>query len=133
MTWPTTRREHASPQYAPHALAAASATLRGGESWGIPIGQRMKATLNGRLIAESDDIVENGGYAYFPSSAVRLEWLVKGPQTDSDRACPHGVQFYDIVIDGVRHPRAAWVYEAPRPDKAQIAGRFSFWEVVEVG
>ena len=39
----------------------------------------------------------------------------------------------DVVIDGERHPRAAWVYEAPRPAKAQIAGRFGFWQDVEVG
>ena len=30
----------------------------------------MKATLNGRVIAESADIVENGGYAYFAAAAL---------------------------------------------------------------
>jgi hypothetical protein len=30
----------------------------------------MKAVVDDRVIAESDDIVENGGYHYFPSSAV---------------------------------------------------------------
>ena len=39
----------------------------------------------------------------------------KSPKTGSDRACPHGVQFYDVVIDGVRHERAAWSYEEPLP------------------
>jgi len=75
----------------------------------------MKATLNEHVIAESDDIVETGGYAYFPEKTVRRDWLVKADMTESDRACPHGVQFYDVVIDGARHPRAAWIYEAPRP------------------
>ena len=93
----------------------------------------MRASLKGKVIAESDDIVENGGYQYFPPSAVRLEWLDKAPKTARDLECPHGVQFYDVVIDGERHPRAAWVYEAPRPAKAQIAGRFGFWQDVEVG
>jgi uncharacterized protein (DUF427 family) len=92
----------------------------------------MKATLEGRVIAESDDIVECGGYQYFPSSAVRLEWLEKAPKTESDLECPHGVQFYDVVIDGARHPRAAWSYEAPRFAIEQVAGRFGFWEDVEV-
>ena len=32
----------------------------------------MKAVLKGRVIAESDDIVEHGGYLYFPNAAVRL-------------------------------------------------------------
>jgi len=93
----------------------------------------MQATLNGRVIAESDDIVETGGYQYFPTSTVRMDWLEKAPKTDSDRACPHGVQFYDVVIDGVRHGRAAWSYEAPRPTMQQVAGRFGFWEDVQVG
>jgi len=92
----------------------------------------MKAMLRSNLIAESDDIVECHGYQYFPSSAVRMEWLTKAAKTDSDRACPHGVQFYDVVIDGVRHERAAWSYEAPRPAMKQVAGRFGFWEDVEV-
>jgi hypothetical protein len=25
------------------------------------------------------------------------------------------VQFYDVVIDGERHPRNAWIYERPQP------------------
>jgi uncharacterized protein (DUF427 family) len=92
----------------------------------------MKAVVDEHVVASSDDIVENGGYQYFPPSAVRLEWLEKAAKTDSDRACPHGVQFYDVVIDGVRHARAAWVYEAPQPAKRQIVHRFGFWKDVEV-
>ncbi len=93
----------------------------------------MKATLKDRVIAESDDVVECGGYEYFPSAAVRMEWLEKAQKTDSDRACPHGVQFYDVVIDGARHERAAWSYEAPRPAMKHVGGRFGFWEDVKVG
>ncbi|MDR3533302.1 MAG: DUF427 domain-containing protein [Rhodopila sp.] len=93
----------------------------------------MKATLNGRVIAESDDIVETGGYAYFPPTATHLEWLEKAPKTDSDRACPHGVQFYNVVLDGKRHERAAWSYESPQPKMQAVGGRFGFWEDVQVG
>ena len=93
----------------------------------------MKATVAGRVIAASDDIVEHGGYAYFPPGAVRIEWLEKAAKTDSDRACPHGVQFYDVVLDGRRFARAAWSYEAPRPALQKLADRFGFWEDVKVG
>jgi uncharacterized protein (DUF427 family) len=93
----------------------------------------MKAVLQGHVIAESDDIVESSGYHYFPAAATRREWLEKAPKTESDRACPHGVQFYDLVIDGVRHGRAAWSYEAPRPALQHVAGRFGFWNEVQVG
>jgi len=92
----------------------------------------MKAVLNGHVVADSDDIVETGGYQYFPSAAVRLEWLQKTEKTESDHACPHGVQFYDVVIDGARHDRAAWSYESPRPAMQQVGGRFGFWEDVQV-
>jgi uncharacterized protein (DUF427 family) len=92
----------------------------------------MKAILDGHLVAESDDVVEYHGYQYFPRAAVRMEWLEKTPKTASDLECPHGVQFYDVVIDGARHERAAWSYEAPRPAMRQVADRFGFWEDVEV-
>jgi uncharacterized protein (DUF427 family) len=92
----------------------------------------MKATLNGHQIAASDDIVETGGYHYFPPSAVRMEWLEKAPKTDHDLECPHGVQFYDVVINGVRHVRNAWIYEAPQPRMERVRDRVGFWEDVEV-
>jgi uncharacterized protein (DUF427 family) len=93
----------------------------------------MKAIVDGRVIAESDDIVEAAGYQYFPRAAVRTEWLEKAPKTESDLECPHEVQFYDVVINGTRYERAAWSYEDPRPAMRQVAGRFGFWEDVEVG
>ena len=92
----------------------------------------MKAILNGHVIAESDDIVESGGYAYFPPAATRLEWLEKATKTDSDHACPHGVQFYHATVDGRRHERAAWSYESPQPKMQQTGGRFGFWKDVKV-
>ena len=92
----------------------------------------MKAVLDNNVIAESDDIVERGGYQYFPSSAVRMDWLQKAPKTASDLECPHGVQFYDVVVEGKRHKRAAWQYERPRPEMAQVSGRFGFCQDVEV-
>jgi uncharacterized protein (DUF427 family) len=93
----------------------------------------MKATLNGKLIAESADTVASGGYHYFPAAAVMPDLLEKAPKTASDLECPHGVQFYDVVLDGRRHLRAAWSYEAPRPGMGKVAGRFGFWEDVKVG
>jgi uncharacterized protein (DUF427 family) len=92
----------------------------------------MKAVVDGKVIAESSDIVEVGGYQYFPQAAVRMEWLRKTPKTTSDLECPHGVQFYDVEIGGKRHERAAWNYEAPQPRMKQVTGRFGFWEDVKV-
>jgi len=93
----------------------------------------MKATIDGRTVADSTDIVEVGGYAYFPKSSVKMEYLAKTPRTEDDLECPHGVQFYDVVVDGKTHERAAWNYEAPQPKMRQVIDRFGFWEDVEVG
>ena len=62
----------------------------------------MKATWRGKVIAESDDTLEVGGYRYFPRDAVRMDLLEVAPKTARDLECPHGVQFYDVVEGGVR-------------------------------
>ena len=92
----------------------------------------MRAIVDGQIVAESNDIVECQGYQYFRRDNVRLEWLEKTAKTDHDRACPHGVQFYDVIVGGKRHARAAWSYEAPQPRMQQTANRFGFWEDVQV-
>ena len=94
----------------------------------------MKATLDQNVIAQSDDTKEHKGYRYFPAAAVRMDWLEKASKTPRDLECPHSVQFYDVVIDGVRHARNAWVYEAPQPAIAdKVAHRVGFWKDVAVG
>jgi uncharacterized protein (DUF427 family) len=92
----------------------------------------MKAIVDGEVIADSDNIIECKGYQYFPSESVRLDRLEKAAKTASDLACPHGVQFYDVIVGDKRHGRAAWSYEAPRPEMRQVGGRFGFWQDVEV-
>jgi uncharacterized protein (DUF427 family) len=92
----------------------------------------MQATVDGRVVAKSDDVIECKGYQYFPRAAVRMDWLEKTDKTSDDQACPHGVQFYDVIVQGKRHARAAWSYEAPRPEMAQVGDRFGFWQDVEV-
>ena len=92
----------------------------------------MQAIVDDQVVAQSNDVIDCKGYQYFPQGAVRLDWLEKTEKTPDDLKCPHGVQFYDVVVDGKRHERAAWQYERPRPEMAQVGGRFSFWQDVEV-
>jgi uncharacterized protein (DUF427 family) len=104
-------------------------------SWWTPRSDKgfsMKATLENQVIAASDDIVDCDGYAYFPQVAVRMDVLEKAPKSAADHSCPHGVQFYDVVIEGKRHSRAAWSYEAPRGTMLAVANRFGFWRQVTV-
>ena len=92
----------------------------------------MRALLNRRAIAESDDVAEHDGFYYFRRADVRMRWLEAADKTESDRACPHGVRFYDVVIDGARHERVAWSYEAPLAPLRHIAERMGFWKDVDV-
>lgn len=92
----------------------------------------MKAKWRDLVIADSPRTLEVGGYHYFPRSAVRMELLKLAPKTDSDRACPHGVQFYDVSDEGGRSERAAWSYEAPQASMKQIDHWIGFWGDVEL-
>jgi uncharacterized protein (DUF427 family) len=92
----------------------------------------MKASLHGQVIAESDNVREAGGYTYFPREAVKMNLLAKSPKTGSDLECPHGVQFYDVTVNGAEAKRAAWSYEAPKPAMRQVDCWIGFWEDVKV-
>ena len=59
----------------------------------------MKAIWRGHVIAESDRTLVVDGYRYFPREAVAMERLEAAPRSASDRQCPHGVRFYDVVVD----------------------------------
>ena len=93
----------------------------------------MKAILDAETIADSADTVSVRGYDYFPISSARMELMEKSPRTPKDLECPHGVQFYDVVVGGRRHPRNAWIYERPQPAMQAVTDRVGFWEDVEVG
>ena len=92
----------------------------------------MKAVLNGEVIAESDDMVAVKGYDYFPLANARTDLLEKSPRTPKDLECPHGVQFYDVVVGGKRHVRNAWIYEWPQPAMKAVTDRIGFWRDVKV-
>jgi uncharacterized protein (DUF427 family) len=93
----------------------------------------MKAIWRGRVIAESARTLKVDGYRYFPREAVRMEHLRLVPKSSSDLACPHGVQFYDVVQGTEHSDRAAWSYEAPRGAMKQVDHWIGFWEDIEIG
>jgi uncharacterized protein (DUF427 family) len=92
----------------------------------------MQAIVDEQVVAQSNDVIDCKGYQYFPVGAVRMELLEKTAKTADDLKCPHGVQFYDVVVGGARHARAAWSYESPRPEMQAVGGRFGFWQDVKV-
>jgi uncharacterized protein (DUF427 family) len=92
----------------------------------------MKATWQGKVIADSDKTLEVGGYMYFPRESVPMDLLKSAPKTASDLECPHGVQFYDVIEGATKSPRAAWSYEAPQAKMKPVDHWMGFWEDVTV-
>lgn len=92
----------------------------------------MQITWKGEVVAKSEQTQEVGGYRYYPREAVRMDLLKIAPKTESDRACPHGVQFYDVVKGETRAERAAWSYEKPKTAMKNVDHWIGFWEDGEI-
>src|SRR5579872_6405072 len=93
----------------------------------------MVATWKDQVLADSASAREFGGYTYFPLDSVRRELLKPSPKTEEDLACPHGVQFYDVVSGGTRSKRSAWSYEAVNEPKMKAFEHWvGFWKDVKL-
>lgn len=91
-----------------------------------------KATLDGVVLAEADQVESMEGNAYFPPAAVRWENLV---ENDHATVCPWKgeASYFDAVIEGVTYRNVGWTYRTPSDEAAQIAGHVAFWGQVEIG
>ncbi len=91
----------------------------------------MKATWNGAVIAESDDIVTVEGNAYFPDSAVQREYL---KESSHHTVCPWKgtASYYTLAVNGHENPDAAWFYPEPKQAAAEIKNRVAFWKGVKI-
>src|SRR5260370_19040620 len=103
---------------------------------GVPQGRlehdRMKALWHGQVIAESDQTLEVDGYRYFPRESVRMDLPQVVPKTQSDLACPHGVQFYDLAADTARTEPPALSSDAPRGSTTKVDHSIPSWNAVEM-
>ena len=90
-----------------------------------------RATWNGRVIAESDEIELVEGNVYFPPSTVRREFL-RESETHTVCGWKGRASYYDLEVGGQRNRDAAWYYPAPREAASRIAGYVAFWHGVTV-
>jgi len=91
----------------------------------------MKATWNGQVIAESNDIVTVEGNAYFPASSLRQD-LVQPSSHTSVCGWKGTAQYYSLAVGGQTNKDAVWYYPEPKQAAANIAGRVAFWKGVSV-
>ena len=91
----------------------------------------MKATLNGTVIAESDDTVVVEGNHYFPSSALNPDILAG---SELQTVCPWKgtASYYDITVDGETFANVVWYYPTPKDAAAEIADRVAFGRPIVV-
>ena len=91
----------------------------------------MKASWNGSVIAESDDVVVVEGNHYFPLDALDRQYV-----SDSEKTTVCGwkgtASYLHITVDGETNSDAAWYYPDPKPAAAEVLNRVAFWHGVEV-
>ncbi len=90
-----------------------------------------RATWNGTVIAQSDDIVIVEGNKYFPADSVVAGFLSPSATTS---VCPWKgtASYYTLNVDGAQNTDAVWYYPLPKEAAAEIAGRVAFWKGVVV-
>ena len=93
--------------------------------------RKMRAIWNKQVIAESDDIINVEGNAYFPVEAVNKDYL-KASDTETLCHWKGTASYFDLQVDGLENQDAAWYYHEPRPLADGIKGRVAFWKGVEV-
>jgi uncharacterized protein (DUF427 family) len=91
----------------------------------------IKARWNGALIAESDSCIVVEGNYYFPLESVHSEFL---KPSKSHSLCPWKglASYYDVEVNGVRNPDAAWYYPSPSPLAQKIKNHIAFWHGVDI-
>ena len=91
----------------------------------------MKAIWNGKIIAESDKIINLEGNKYFPIKSVNKEYLTS---SETNTVCPWKgtASYYDIVADGKTNKDAAWFYPNPSAMADKIKDYVAFWKGVEI-
>jgi uncharacterized protein (DUF427 family) len=91
----------------------------------------MKASWNGKVIAESDDTVVVEGNHYFPAAALNRDYVTF---SNHHTSCPWKgeASYYSLMVDGALNPEAVWYYADPKPEAEMVKDRVAFWKGVAV-
>lgn len=91
----------------------------------------MRATWNGRVLAESSQTKVVEGNHYFPPESINWEYF---QESSHHSTCPWKEQasYYDVVVDGEVNRNAAGYYTAHSKAARQIKDHVDFWYGVKV-
>jgi uncharacterized protein (DUF427 family) len=95
------------------------------------VSGRMQVAIGGEIIADSSDVVKveednHPARLYFPRADVKAEALERTPTTSE---CPFKgtANYFAINARGKRLDDAAWSYEDPYDEHAQLKDRVAFY------
>ncbi len=90
-----------------------------------------KASWQGKIVAESDDVEVVEGNVYFPLDAVKPEFF---RSSATHTTCPWKgeASYYDLVVGQEVNRDAAWFYPAPKEAAEKVRDRIAFWHGVQV-
>ncbi len=91
----------------------------------------VKATWQGKTLAESDQTVVVEGNHYFPADAIKQEYF-QPSATHTTCSWKGLASYYTVAVDGQVNPDAAWYYPEPKEAAANIKGYVAFWRGVQV-
>lgn len=91
----------------------------------------MKATLDGVVIAQSDQTVVVEGNHYFPPDSVDRDAL---RAADLTSVCPWKgtASYYDVVVGDKVISNGAWYYPEPKDAASEIRDHVAFYSSVTV-
>lgn len=91
----------------------------------------MKATWNGKIIAESNETIVVENNHYFPANSVNNSFL---KPSNTHTTCPwKGKAYYhSLAVDGMANNDAAWYYPEPKDAAKNIKGYIAFWKGVKI-
>ena len=89
------------------------------------------ATLNGTVIASSDETVIVEGNHYFPPASVKFDHFTEATKTT---VChwKGTASYYDVTVPGAVARATAWAYRDLSDAAANIKGYVAFWGQVVV-
>jgi uncharacterized protein (DUF427 family) len=90
-----------------------------------------RASWNGQVIAESNDLVVVEGNDYFPQDSLKKEFF-KATEHHTTCAWKGVASYFDIEVAGKVNAGAAWYYPTPSAAAKNIEGRVAFWRGVVV-
>lgn len=92
---------------------------------------KKQAVWNGKIIAESDDLVNVEGNYYFPEESLNKDYFA---ESTTNTVCPWKgtASYYSLNVEGSENKDAAWYYPTPKEAAKAVKGRVAFWKGVEV-